>query len=160
MFRPMRRARQELSLEECEAVLDKVTSGVLALDGDEGYPYAVPLSFVYDGKKIFFHSARKGHKIDSLKRNPKASFCVIEQDEIHPDEYTTYFRSVIVFGKLRVLETDEEIRRAAEKLGLRYAPDVADENLQNEIDRFWNAMLMIELQPEHISGKEARELRS
>ena len=98
MFREMRRNKQLLSSEETAAVLERGTSGVLALAGDQGYPYAVPISYVYDGEKIFFHCAKSGHKLDAIRREEKASFCVIDQDRIIPEEFTTYFRSVIAFG--------------------------------------------------------------
>ncbi len=84
MFREMRRKRQALDAEEMADVLHKGTSGVLALSGDDGYPYAVPISYVYDGNKIFFHCAKSGHKLDAIHRNAKASFCVIDQDQIVP----------------------------------------------------------------------------
>lgn len=99
MFREMRRKRQLLSKEDTQKVLYQGTSGVLAVSGDDDYPYAVPLSYVYDGHKIYFHSAKAGHKLDSIVKNPKASFCVIDKDQIVPDEYTTYFRSVIVLER-------------------------------------------------------------
>lgn len=110
MFREMRRKRQLLSKEDTQKILYQGTSGVLAVSGDDGYPYAVPLSYVYDGEKIYFHSAKSGHKLDAIVKNPKASFCVIDQDNIVPDEYTTYFRSVIVFGTIHILhdEADKE----------------------------------------------------
>ena len=101
MFRKMRRHKQLLSKEECEKILYKATSGVLALEGDNNYPYTVPISYLYEDNKIYFHSAKSGHKIDSIKKNQKVSFCVIDQDKIVPEEYTTYFRSVIVFGKIK-----------------------------------------------------------
>ena len=101
MFRELRRKRQELSLEESLDILNKGTSGVLALLGDNDYPYTVPISYVYDNAKLYFHGAKNGHKIDALRKHDKASFCVISQDKIIPEEYTTYFRSVIVFGKIR-----------------------------------------------------------
>ena len=93
MFREMRRRKQQLSESECSAILARGTSGVLALRGDEGYPYAVPLSYVYDDRKIYFHSAKAGHKIDAIRSCSKASFCVIDQDEVVPEEYTTYFKA-------------------------------------------------------------------
>lgn len=97
-FREMRRKKQVLSQQEVVDIMHKGTSGVLALIGDNDYPYAVPISYVYDDGKIFFHSAKSGHKIDAILKNAKASFCVIDQDYIVPEEYTTYFRSVIAFG--------------------------------------------------------------
>ena len=95
MFRPMRRHRQQLSQGDCAAILSRGTSGVLAVAGDGGYPYAVPLSYVYQEGTLFFHCAKAGHKLDALRRCSKASFCVIDQDQVVPPEYTTYFRSVI-----------------------------------------------------------------
>ena len=58
VFREMRRKKQELSQKEVEGILHKGTSGVLALLGDNDYPYAVPISYVYDDGKIYFHSAK------------------------------------------------------------------------------------------------------
>ena len=75
---------------------------VLALLGDNDYPYAVPISYVYDDGKVYFHSAKSGHKIDAIQRTAKASFCVIDEDLVVPEEYTTYFRSVIAFGRIRL----------------------------------------------------------
>ena len=98
MFREMRRKNQLLTKEEAEKILENGTSGTLALLGDEGYPYCVPISYVYNNNKIYFHSAKSGHKIDAVKNCDKASFCVIDKDEVKPQEYTTYFRSVIAFG--------------------------------------------------------------
>ena len=99
MFRDLRRSRQALSPEECGEILCHGTSGVLALAGDDGYPYAVPLSYVYAGGKLYFHCAKAGHKLDAIARNPKGSFCVIHQDQVVPETYTTHYRTVIAFGK-------------------------------------------------------------
>ncbi len=158
MFREMRRKRQLLSQEDAQKVLYRGTSGVLAVSGDDDYPYAVPLSYVYDGQKIYFHSAKSGHKLDSISKNPKVSFCVIDKDHIVPDEYTTYFRSVIVFGTIRILQDEAEKREAIEKLAVKYAPDDTEENRKKAIEREWKPLCMLEMIPEHISGKEAIEL--
>ena len=158
MFRELRRKKQALSQEECSDILNRGTSGVLALAGDDDYPYAVPISYVYDGEKLYFHSAKSGHKLDAIRRSPKASFCVIDKDQIVPEEYTTYFRSVIVFGRIRILEEDGEKRSAIEKLALKYAPDDTMENRQAAIEKEWKPLCMLELTPEHLSGKEAIEL--
>lgn len=123
MFREMRRKRQELSREETAAILHRGTNGVLALAGDEGYPYAVPVSYVYDGTYIYVHGAKAGHKIDAVAREEKASFCVVDQDQIVPEQDTTYFRSAIVFGELRVMEDGPEKRAAIEALAAKYDPE-------------------------------------
>ncbi|HJA93555.1 MAG TPA: pyridoxamine 5'-phosphate oxidase family protein [Candidatus Eisenbergiella merdipullorum] len=157
-FRPMRRGKQALSAKECEAVLKRGTSGVLALLGDGGYPYAVPLSYVYDAGRIFFHCAKAGHKIDAIRNQEKASFCVIDQDRVVPEKYTTFFRSVIVFGRVRILEEEGEIHDAIEKLAVRYAPEESRESREAEIDRFRASLCMLELTVEHMTGKECIEL--
>ena len=153
----MRRHRQQLSREECERILGRCTSGVLALTGDGGYPYAVPLSYVYADGAIIFHSAVEGHKVDAIRRDSRCSFCVIEQDEIKPAEFTTYFRSVIAFGQIQILEDDNEKVQALRLLGSRYSP--GDEHgLQHEIDKSLDHVLLLRLDIDHLSGKEAIEL--
>ena len=153
----MRRHRQQLSREECERILGRCTSGVLALTGDGGYPYAVPLSYVYADGAIIFHSAVEGHKVDAIRRDSRCSFCVIEQDEIKPAEFTTYFRSVIAFGRIQILEDDNEKVQALRLLGSRYSP--GDEHgLQREIDKSLDHVLLLRLDVEHLSGKQAIEL--
>ena len=108
MFRPIRRAGQALSHEECIAVLKRGTSGILAVAGDGGYPYAVPLSYVYADGCLYFHCARSGHKLDAIARCPKVSFCVIDQDQVVPEKITTYYRSVIAFGTARVIRRKQK----------------------------------------------------
>ncbi|MDE7018067.1 MAG: pyridoxamine 5'-phosphate oxidase family protein [Lachnospiraceae bacterium] len=135
MFREMRRKKQILSNKENIELLEKGTSGVLALLGDNEYPYAVPISYVYDNSKIYFHGAKVGHKIDAIRKCSKASFCVIAQDEIIPEKYTTYFKSVIVFGKIRILEDENEIREAIERLAMKYHPTDSIENRIQDISR-------------------------
>ncbi len=159
-FRPMRRKTQKLSDKGAARVLERGTSGVLAVAGDGGYPYAVPLSYAYDPDegRLVFHSAMAGHKIDALQREPKASFCVIDQDAVKPEEFTTYFRSAIAFGKVRMIEDEDEKRAAIELLNKRYAPDMPKEAEDKEIAAFWKSLRMFELRIEHLSGKEAIEL--
>ena len=155
VFREMRRKKQVLSQKEVEDILHKGTSGVLALLGDNDYPYAVPISYVYDDGKVYFHSAKSGHKIDAIQRTAKASFCVIDKDLVVPEEYTTYFRSVIAFGKIRVIEDDREKRAAIEKLAIKYAPEDTSANRDDAIRRGWKPLCILEMTIDHITGKEA-----
>lgn len=159
MFREIRRKRQALSQEETIDILKRRTSGVLAVAGDNGYPYAVPISYLYDNRKIYFHCAKSGHKLDSLKRNAKVSFCVIDQDQIVPEEYTTYFRSVIAFGMIRILENEDEKRSAIEKFALKYTPNDTLKNRPKTIEQEFHSLCMLEMKIEHMTGKEAIELR-
>lgn len=158
MFREMRRKRQALSAEKCADILTSGTSGVLALAGDDGYPYAVPISYIYDGVKLYFHCAKSGHKLDAIRRSSKASFCVVDQDQIVPEEYTTYFRSVILFGKIQILDDDGEKRDAIEKLALKYAPNSDAAGRKAAIDREWKPLCVLEMTIDSVTGKEAIEL--
>ena len=158
MFREMRRKRQALTQAQCQAILEQGSCGVLALSGDGGYPYAVPLSYLYHQGKLYFHCAKSGHKLDALRREPKASFCVVAQDQVVPLEYTTLYRSVIVFGRLRELEDDGEKRAAIEALALKYAPQDTPAHREEAIRRDWGPLCVLELTPEHVSGKQGKDL--
>ena len=156
MFREMRRIKQVMSQKDSIEVLKRCTAGVLAVSGDDDYPYAVPLSYVYDDGKIYFHTAVSGHKMDAIARQEKVSFCVIDEDRIVPEEFTTYFRSVIAFGKARVL-SDEEKTEALVKLCGKYSPDEDSEHVDEEIRKSFKSVAVVEITIDHLSGKEAIE---
>lgn len=156
-FREMRRKRQQLSEAESVALLKKATSGTLALLGDNGYPYAVPISYVYSEGKLYFHSALSGHKVDAIRNYDKASFCVIAKDDVQPEKFTTFFRSVIAFGRIHIIEDEVEKLKTARMLGNRYNPN-HEEALQKELENGLPRMLMIRFDIEHLTGKEAKEL--
>ncbi|MEL7646365.1 MAG: pyridoxamine 5'-phosphate oxidase family protein [Anaerolineaceae bacterium] len=158
MFRPMRRITQQLSETEALDMLKSGSSGVMALAGDEGYPYAVPLSYAYCEGKLYFHVAKSGHKLDAIARNDKVSFCVIQKDEVIPADFTTHYRSVIVFGRARILTDEAEKRRALRLLVEKYSPGFLAEG-EAEITRSWERFHALELRIEHMSGKAAKELR-
>lgn len=158
MFKDMRRKRQLLTEDENIDILKRGTSGVLALLGEDGYPYAVPISYVYDDSKLYFHGAKTGHKMDAIQKYEKASFCVIDQDQIVPEEYTTYFRSVIAFGKIRILENENEKKFAIEKMAKKYHPTDSAVNRESAIQKEWLPLCMLEFSIEHMTGKEAIEL--
>lgn len=157
MFRELRRKKQKLSDERSIEILQRQTAGVLAVSGDEGYPYAVPLSYVYADGKIFFHCALTGHKLDAISRNEKVSFCVIDKNQIVPEEYTTYFRSVIVFGKAGVIRDESRKRQALALLAAKYSPEQT-EGREEEAAKEFEHLHMVEIDIEYLSGKEAIEL--
>ena len=158
MFREMRRKKQQLTEVECIKILTENTSGVLAVSGDNGYPYAVPLSYVYDNGSLYFHCAKSGHKLDAIKTCDKVSFCVVDQDRVVPQEYTTYFRSVIIFGRASIVDQKDEICSAIEQLAIKYSPDDSKDNRDSFIEKEYNAVCMVKIQIEHMTGKEAIEL--
>lgn len=155
MFREMRRKKQLLSAEDTRAVLSRGTNGVLACHGDEDYPYAVPVSYVYYNDKIYYHSAKSGHKVDSIRKNPKVSFAVVDEDTIVSEEYTTYFSSVIAFGKARIVEGDEWYE-GFKALVDKYSGDLPEEANIKEIQGCKTSHI-IAIDVENITGKEAIE---
>ena len=180
-FRRMRRFKQELGRDDCMEVIGRGTSGVLSVLGDGGYPYGVPIGYIfipgsepeagddgaspydeygvaYPGDKFYFHAAKTGHKIDAIKSCDKASFAIIDRDDVVADEFTTYFKSLIAFGKIKMIDDEQAMRRLVEILARRYSPDESDESVHHEIDREFAALAMIELEVEHMTGKEAIEL--
>lgn len=157
MFREMRRTKCALKIETAEKILREGSYGVLSLSGDDGYSYAVPLNYVLENNKIYFHSAPTGHKIDAIQNNEKVSFCVVDMHDVIAEEFTTYFTSVIAFGKIRIATDDAEKTHALELLADKYCLN-ADKNLrEKEISRI-NAVKILILEIEHLSGKAAREL--
>ena len=157
MTRAMRRSKQILAKERAEEILNKATSGVLAVSGDEGYPYAVPLSYVYEDGKIYLHCAKEGHKIDGIRRNEKVSFCVVDKDQIVPEKLTTYFRSAIAFGKAKIVSEDSTKRHALELLVKKYSPGyeaAGEEAIRKEL----GTTCIVEVTVDSLSGKEAIEL--
>ena len=158
MPREMRRKKQELSQSECIAILERGTSGVLAVLGDDGFPYAVPLSYVCDEGRLLFHCAPAGHKLDAIERCAKASFCVVDKDDVVAAEYTTYFRSVIAFGRTRILEDEAEKQAAIWLLAEKYCPGDSPEHRQEAIRREAGGLCLVSLSIEHMTGKQAIEL--
>lgn len=157
MFREMRRKKQLLSNEETIEILKSCTAGVLGVNGDDGYPYTVPVSYTYEDGKLFIHSAKQGHKIDSIANNDKVTFCVINKDDVVQETFTTHFSSVSIFGRARILTDDAEIRYAHEKLVEKYSPDFIKEG-HKAFEKEWNLMYLIEIKVEHMTGKAAIEI--
>ena len=157
MFRKMRRYKQQLADEEAIAVLERGKTGVLALIGDEGYPYTVPINYVYADGRVYMHSALTGHKIDAIRACDKASFCVIDADDVVPADYSTNFRSVIAFGRARIVEDEREKMMSIRLLGDKYNPN-QPESLDAEVSKSFARLHMIALDIEHMTGKQSKEL--
>jgi nitroimidazol reductase NimA-like FMN-containing flavoprotein (pyridoxamine 5'-phosphate oxidase superfamily) len=152
MFREMRRMKQQLPKEEAIAVLKSCSNGVLAVAGDDGYPYTVPMSYVYQDGRLLFHCAVEGHKLDAIRRDDRVSFCVVDREEVVPEKFATIFRSVIVFGRAKIVEDESERRHMLEAINAKYAPGLeAKGNV--EIERNWNRVALVEVRIEHMTGK-------
>ncbi|QOX62673.1 pyridoxamine 5'-phosphate oxidase family protein [Anoxybacterium hadale] len=153
MFRKMRLESNQTTEEEVIEMLNGATNGVLAVQGDEGYPYTVPLSFAYQDGKIYFHStAETSHKIESISKNPKVSFCVVTQDQILPEAFNTLYRSVVLFGKARVLTEPADIARGIRPIVSKYSGEFMKEAgayMKAEAGKF----CVVEIEIEHMTGK-------
>lgn len=156
MFRKMRRAERELPERQAKEILQNGSYGVLALASDGGYPYAVPLNYVFDGEKIYFHCAAQGHKIDAVARDNKCSFCVVENGGIIESRFTTKYRSVIAFGKIRE-ETDGAQKEHALRLMMHsLTPHISADERDAEMTHCAGVCILT-MDIEHISGKSANQ---
>lgn len=155
-MREMRRSRQLLSTEETEALLDRNTSGVVAVMGDEGFPYGVPVSYVYLDGRIYFHSGKKGYKTECFAERPKVCFTVIDTDDIVEEEYTSYFRSAIATGTIRIADGDER-RTAFLAMCRKYSGSMPEDEHVRQVDGC-SASYIYAIDIVSLTGKQAIEL--
>lgn len=157
MFRKMRRFKQELNRDECIEVLKQEPRGVLSVLGDDGYPYGVPMDHWYneaDGK-LYFHGAKAGHKIDAMKRCDKVSYCVMDKGWRKEDDWALNIRSVVVFGRLRPVDDPAKTAEICTNICRKFTDDAA--YLEHELLHSGPAVLCLELEPEHMTGKLVNE---
>ena len=157
MFREITRYKQAVSSEECIEILKKEPRGVLSVLGDNDYPYGLPINHYYNEEdgKLYFHSGKKGHKIDAITRHPKASFCVYDEGFKKEGDWALNIRSVIVFGKIEMVDDREKIYEIARKLSYKFTDDT--EYIEHEIIHSGPGTLMFALVPEHMNGKLVNE---
>lgn len=157
MFRELARKKQALSKERIRQILETEKRGVLSVLGDDGYPYGVPINYWYcpENGNLYFHSGKKGHKVDALAKNEKVSFCVYDAGYRKEGEWALNISSVIIFGKMRVVSDPEEAKDIYKKLSLKFTEDV--EYIDAEIRKLASVTVCYELQPEHITGKIVNE---
>ena len=155
MFRDLTRKKQQLTDEECKEILNQELRGVLAVNGDDGYPYALPINYYYDEKnnKIYFHSGKTGHKIESIVKSDKVSFCVYDKGYHKDGHWSLNIKSVIVFGRLRVAEEWNDDLMV--EFCKRFTND--EEYIRNEIKNFKDNTAMLVLDIEHMTGKIVNE---
>ncbi len=157
MFRPMRRKSKEIGLAESKKLLSCERRGVLAVNGDDGYPYAIPVNFYYDeeSEKIYFHGAMAGHKADALRLDDKVCFTIYGNERIKEEAWAPYMQSVVVFGRCRVLAEEERKFELLRKVAAKYYPDKP--TIEEEIAKAGKAAQVYEITIEHMSGKEIQE---
>ena len=155
MFRELTRKKQQLTLNECKKILKNEVRGVLAVNGDDGYPYALPINFYFDeeNNKIYFHSGKVGHKLDAIAKNNKVSFCVYDKGYHKDGHWSLNIKSVIIFGHIyTVNEWKDDLIVAFSK---RFTDDT--EYIYSEIEKFKSNTVLLCLNIEHITGKLVNE---
>lgn len=157
MFREIRRKTKIIDRAVAEALLQSGRRGVLAVNGDDGYPYAVPINYFYDkdAQKIYFHGARIGHKVDSLRACDKVCFTVYGNERIKEETWAPFVQSTVVFGRCHLMKHDMQAMAVLKKLAMKYYP--TEQMVEEEIDKAGKAVQMFEIEIEHLSGKEIQE---
>ena len=155
MFRKMRRFKQQISEEECIRILKEKPRGVLSMIGDDGYPYGIPLDHWYSGNKLYFHGAKVGHKTDAITAFDKVSYCVMDESFRRDGEWALNIKSVVVFGRIRVVEDEAKKREICTNLVRKFTDD--EEYLQKELTNAFPRVNCLELTIEHMTGKLVNE---
>lgn len=157
MFRSMRRKNNEISLEKAKQLLHHERREILAVNGDEGYPYALPVNYYYDetNNKIYFHGAKAGHKVDALKIDDKICFTVYGHETIKEEKWAPYVQSAIIFGRCHLLEYSAQTIDKLKQVAMKYYPD--EKMVDDEIKATGKAVQVYEITIEHLSGKQIQE---
>lgn len=157
MFREIKRIKQVLPKEECIAILKQQLRGVMSINGDDGYPYGMPLNHFYveEENRLYFHSGKIGYKMDCIKNNNKCSYTVMKEVGVHENGWALIFESVIVFGKIYFVENEKEIAQIARKLSHKFTKD--DIYIEKEIKNFLSQTAMFYIEIEHMTGKRVTE---
>ena len=157
MFREMRRFKQSLSDEKIIDILKTEKRATLSVNGDDGYPYGIPVNFNYDEEKnkIYIHGAREGHKIDAINNNNKVCFTTWTKGVQQENDWSYFVDSVIVFGRAKILTDEKEMLDALKSLGMKYYP--TEQEVDAEIKKDFYRVGIIEINIEHVTGKHVHE---
>ena len=155
MFRDMRRQNQAISAEYCIELLKNETRGVLSMIGDDGYPYGVPINHYYEKGKLYFHGGKIGHRVDAVKKCDKVCYTVFDKGYLKEGDWALNVKSVIVFGRIRIVEDFDEAIELCRKLSYKFTDD--ESYINEEIEKCAKATLVMELDIEHMTGKLVNE---
>lgn len=157
MFRDLIRKKQKLSIEECINILKSEKRGVLSVNGDNNYPYGMPMNHLYNEEdgKIYFHCGKVGHRLDALKKDCKVSFCTYDNGYSNDSEWALNIKSVIVFGKVEIIDDMDTIIDITTKLSYKFTND--NKYIEDEVEHHAHRTLLLALTPEHICGKSVNE---
>lgn len=157
MFRTIRKKKNEIDINAAEALLQCSRRGILAVNGDDGYPYAIPINYFYDreNQKIYFHGARAGHKVDALRACDKVCFTVYGNETIKEETWAPFMQSAVVFGRCHLVEDGTKAMELLKRFAMKYYPE--EQMVDEEIAQAGKAVQVFEIEIEHMSGKEVQE---
>lgn len=157
MFRPMRRAKRTVSDEDARSLLAKGRRATLAVNGDDGYPFAFPIDYRFDAdaNKIYFHGAKAGQKVDALRRSDKVCLTVMGNERLEDGEWAPYVQSVVVLGRCRLVDDAAKTEAEVRRLALKYYPSA--EEVERELEKYLSAVQLYEIEIEHLTGKQVQE---
>ena len=157
MFREIRKKKNEIDIDAAKALLLNSRRGVLAVNGDDGYPYAIPINYLYDedARKIYFHGARAGYKVDALRASDKVCFTVYGNETVREESWAPFMQSVVVFGRCHPVEAGKRATALLKKFAMKYYPN--EQMVDIEIARAGKAAQVFEIEIEHLRGKEVHE---
>lgn len=145
------------SIDMAKQLLASSRRGVLAVNGDDGYPYAIPVNYLYDDKaqRIYFHGAKTGHKVDALRACGKVCFTVYGNETVRTESWAPFMQSVVVFGRCHLMDAGSEATRRLKQFAMKYYP--SEQLVDEEIAHAGKAVQVFEIEIEHMSGKEIQE---
>ena len=157
MFRELTRKKKQITTDECIEILKSEKRGVLSVLGDDDYPYGMPMNHWYNEEdgKLYFHCGNVGHRLDALRQYDRVSFCVYDRGFRENGHCALNVKSVIVFGKMEIVDDKEEIVDITTKLSRKFTQDEA--YIAEEIRQHAHRTLLLVLTPEHICGKLVQE---
>lgn len=157
MFRPMRRMKRAISDEDARGLLAKGRRATLAVNGDDGYPFAFPIDYRFDAdaNKIYFHGAKAGQKVDALRRSDKVCLTVMGNEYLEDGEWAPYVQSVVVFGRFHLVDDAAKTEAEVRRLALKYYPSA--EEVERELEKYLSAVQLYEIEIEHLTGKQVQE---
>lgn len=157
MFRQIRRKQKEIEMTAIKNLLHHVRRGVLAVHGDNGYPYAIPVNYLYDeeNQRIYFHGARVGHKAEAIKACDKVCFTVFGNETVKEEPWAPYVQSVVAFGRCYLAEMDAAALSLLKQFAMKYYPE--ESLVDREVAVSAKAAQLFVIEIEHLSGKEIKE---
>lgn len=153
--RPLRRKDRAVTTEEAWEILKRGNYGTLAVTGDGGFPYAIPINYVLLGDMLYLHTGKQGHMLDCIQRDSRVCFSVVPFAQLVPDHATEIYESAIVFGEAAIVEDPQERQAVLEALVYQLGT-LSQELGEAYLAKNAHRTNLIRITPLHISGKSYR----